>query len=505
YDRVEQFIEFTEKNFYLTTGDLRLIKLEPEQKWWVELMLGYDMIDEKGRQVQLTTEFFLNLGRGSGKSSFMGSRELHWMTLGGQYGGESLLIAYDNTQARHVFEQVKNQAQVSPLFENLSEARQFKSTKTGLKFEAYGTEFKKQTNDTSRAQGGNSSLNIFDEVHTYGDDITEAVNKGSRQKQASWQSIYITSGGLKRMGLYDTLIERFTSQKEFENDRSFSCIYRLENAEQVKDKRNWAMAIPMIGRVPNWQGVIEEYDLAQGNPALQIKFLAYNMGLQMQDTAYYFTPEEATKREFDLSVFSGRDTYVGIDLSLVGDLTSVAFVTRDEEGVYYLHTLNFAIRDQYEHLDEDMKEVWLEFIEKGELILLDTDYINVNDVVAYIDKFITSVGANLRKVAYDPARYEILKNLIEKYFFDIDGDNQIPVRQGFSMTDYIEMFKGQTVKGNIKHNQDIMKWQMLNTAVKIGNMGGYMYTKKLNKEKIDGVVASTMALQALMSDGENTF
>ena len=35
-DRVEQFIDFTESNFMLTTGDLRLIVLLPTQKWWFE-------------------------------------------------------------------------------------------------------------------------------------------------------------------------------------------------------------------------------------------------------------------------------------------------------------------------------------------------------------------------------------------------------------------------------------------------------------------------------------
>ena len=113
YDRVTQAIEWIEDNFYLTTGNLMKIKLHPTQKYWYELMLGYDMIDEKGIQVNLVNEIFLNLGRGSGKSSLMATRVLNWMILGGQYGGESLVIAYDNTQARHVFDQVRNQTEAS--------------------------------------------------------------------------------------------------------------------------------------------------------------------------------------------------------------------------------------------------------------------------------------------------------------------------------------------------------------------------------------------------------
>ena len=148
-DRVEQFIDFTESNFMLTTGDLRLIVLLPTQKWWFELMLGYDMVDEKGVQVNLVNEIFLNLGRGSGKSSLMATRVLNWMILGGQYGGESLVIAYDNTQARHVFDQVRNQTEASDTLRVYNENKIFKSTKQGLEFTSFKTTFKKQTKLTA--------------------------------------------------------------------------------------------------------------------------------------------------------------------------------------------------------------------------------------------------------------------------------------------------------------------------------------------------------------------
>lgn len=501
FDRVEQYIEFVEDNFYLTTGDLRKVQLYPVQKWWIELMLGYDMIDENGDQVQLVNEVFLNLGRGSGKSTLMATRVLEWMILGKQYGGESLIIAYDNTQARHVFDQVRGQTQASPLLTTLNETNQFRSTKTGLKFEPYATEFKKQTNDTARAQGGNSSLNIFDEVHTYGEDITEAVNKGSRQKQKNWQSIYITSGGLKRQGLYDKLIERFKSEAEDKNDRSIGLIYALEEVKQVKNKKNWSMALPMIGHVPSWSGVQEEYDLAQGDPALQTKFLAYNMGLQMQDTTHYFTRAESIKQAFDLSVFRGQDTYVGIDLSLVGDLTAIAFLTRVSEE-YFLYVMSFSTAGQLERLDDEQKELWQSFVDAGDLHLLDSDYINVNDLIPYISEFVKVTGAKLKAVGYDPARYEILETLIDRYFFDVDKDRQKPIRQGFAMSDYIKLFKQQVQLGQLKHNQDLLEWSYMNAAVKIGASGDYMYTKLMDKEKIDPVVAATMALKVLVTEGE---
>ena len=499
YDRVTQAIEWIEDNFYLTTGDLRKIELLPTQQWWYELMLGYDMIDEKGKQVQLTNEVFLNLGRGSGKSSLMATRILNWMILGGAYGGESLVIAYDNTQARHVFEQVRNQTEASDTIRVYNENDLFKSTKQGLEFKPFKTVFKKQTNDTLRAQGGNSSLNVFDEVHTYGEDVTESVNKGSRQKQDNWQSIYITSGGTRRDGLYDKMIERFKSEDEFYNDRSFGLLYMLEEKEQVKDKKNWSMALPLIGYVPKFGGVNEEYELAKGDPALQLKFLAFNMGLPMQDTAYYFTPTDTELTEFDLSVFNRNRTYVGIDLSLVGDLTSITFMC-ELEGRVYTHSLVFTVRQNYDSLDTEQKEIWDVFIEKGELIVLESEYINVNDLIPYIKKFKQDYNPKLRKVGYDPAKYEILKDLIDRYFFDSDGDNQRAIRQGFAMSDYIKLLKQKLGSKTLIHKQRVMQWALNNAAVKIGGSGDYMYVKKLEKDKIDPVLSMTMALEMMITD-----
>lgn len=498
-DRVEQFISFTEENFMLTTGELEPIKLYPTQKWWIELMLGYDMINDNGEQVQLVNEVFLNLGRGSGKSSLMATRVLNWMLLSGQFGGESQVIAYDNNQARHVYDQVKNQAKASNLLVELSENNLFKSTKTGLLFETLMTKFVKQTNDSNRAQGGNTSLNIFDEVHTYTHDITEAVNKGSRQKQKNWQSIYITSGGTKRNGLYDTMIKRFTSDEEFENDRSVALLYRLEEKSQVKDKKNWSMAMPLIGHLPSLQSVTEEYELSKSDPIKQIKFLAMNMGLQMNDTAYYFTSQETVKKAFDLSVFEGAKTYVGIDLSLSNDLTSVAFLAKPDD-FYYLHTINFTTQSNFDSCDREQQELYLKFEAEGSLIILESDYIRATDIIAYVKDFKTKYKIKLTKIGYDPSRYENLKGLIDLYFYDKDGEKQVPIRQGFAMSDYIQIFKKQVETGNLKHNQDLLEWSLMNVAVRIGTSGDLMLKKKSQDEKIDTVVASVMAMQVMVSD-----
>ena len=217
---VESAIAFVEKEFYKTTGELDLIQLQPAQKWWFELWFGY--YTKEGHI--LINETFLNIIRGAGKSTILAAVEAYWMLFGGNYGGESWVIAYDNNQADHVFSQVRNQITTGDgLLKKLGDAGQLRTTKTGILFEPLKNEFRKATHDVSRLQGNNTSLNAFDEVHTYKEDVISAVNKGSRQKQKSWRSIYITSGGITRGYLYDDLIKRFKSNDAGRAPKDRSC------------------------------------------------------------------------------------------------------------------------------------------------------------------------------------------------------------------------------------------------------------------------------------------
>ena len=92
--------------------------------------------------------------------------------------------------------------------------------------------------------------------------------------------------------------------------------------------------------------------------------------------------------------------------------------------------------------------------------------------------------------------------MIDRYFFDSDGDKQKPIRQGFAMNDYIQLLKSKMMEKTIKFNQPLLRWAFNNTAVKIGMSGDLMYQKKLDKDKIDPTLATTMSLEMLVHDNE---
>lgn len=497
-DVVETAIEFVENEFYKTTGDLELIKLQPAQKWWFELWFGYYTKDGSA----LINETFLNIIRGAGKSTILAAVEMFWLIFGGNYGGESWIIAYDNNQAEHVFGQVRNQiTSGNGLFKMLGDTKQLKTTKTGIRFLPTKNEVRKATHDVSRLQGNNTSLNAFDEVHVYKEDVISAVNKGSRQKQKSWRSIYITSGGITRGYLYDDLITRFKSDEEFENDRSIGLIYQLDNAREVKDESNWSKAAPMIyGGLPKLESVREEYRIASGDNALQLQFLAYNMGIAVNDSAKYITPAESMCKEYDMdTVWSGADVVVGVDMSLTGDLTAVTFLT-EVDGQMFAHCEALGSRNTLSQLPDDIAKK-LELMIGDGLTITDGAFITAHDVFEIVQTFAERYNCQFTFIGYDPSRYDNLRLLIDDYFFDVDSDRQLAIRQGFALSDYIKLMKDKLADGSLIHNSKILEWSLNNFAVKVGTSGDYMATKLTNAEKIDPVVALVIALKTAIIKG----
>lgn len=502
-EKVEHVINFIESQFKQTKGQLKPIKLQPTQKWWLEIIFGYyDSNDNI-----LINEIFINIIRGAGKSTLMAAVVIAWMLLSDNFGGEGQVIAYDNKQADEVYGQVLRQLEAGgDVIQFLSKPEvvkigknaikvpeQLHKTRDGILFRHNNNSFHKQTNDESQVQGGNTVLNIFDEVHTYKKQIVKQVNMGSR-KQPSWRSIYITSGGITRGGQYDDLITQFTSDSDFRDLHTFSFIYKLDDAEEVNDESAWTKAAPMIGVLPTWDKVRREYNEAKGNPALQIRFLAYDMGMQTQDAAvYYLQPDEVAPTTYDMSIWQNAEAYLGIDVSYSGDWSSVAFLTFID-GKWYVHTENVTTRSSIATSPDDIKEKVRTFEGKG-LTVIDADRIKAADIYNVASNFLDKYSIKVIKIGYDRYNYDELSDLMEQYVPDPDNALQVPIRQGYYLSESTNLMKQLLQEKRLIHNQKPLEWAFLNTTVKTGISGDIMIGKPSYYQKIDPVAALLFAME----------
>ena len=76
-----------------------------------------------------------------------------------------------------------------------------------------------------------------------------------------------------------------------------------------------------------------------------------------------------------------------------------------------------------------------------------------------------------------------------------EGVKVIPFGQGFaSMTQPTKTFGNLVLQGKIRHGRNpIMRWMFSNCAVEQDAAGNIKVSKKVAREKVDGIIASIMA------------
>lgn len=185
----------------------------------------------------------------------------------------------------------------------------------------------------------------------------------------------------------------------------------------MTDEANWTKAAPMLpGGLPKLEAVRDEYNIASRDNALQLQFLSYNMGVAVQDTTKYIMPEESARTDYDFdAVWTGAEVVLGVDLSLVGDLTALVFLT-EKDGVMYAHVEALGSKNTLDKLPEAQATL-LRNMEN--LTITQGAYITAPDVLDVLQQFVHRTNCQLTYIGYDPSRYDNLRQLIDDYFLTL--------------------------------------------------------------------------------------
>ena len=75
------------------------------------------------------------------------------------------------------------------------------------------------------------------------------------------------------------------------------------------------------------------------------------------------------------------------------------------------------------------------------------------------------------------------------------------MRQGYALSDIIKLMKDMLNNKTLLRNSHVLRWSLLNFAIKVGTSGDLMATKLKDSEKIDPVVALIIALDTAIRKG----
>lgn len=521
-DEVDKRIGFIEEECSHTKGSNGKLKLSLPQKVWLESAWGFYYMEEVEKtdpdtletykvfeERRLTREVAIIVPRGTGKTTLGAAIGLVGQLIDGEYGADIQMLGYDRKQASYIYNAQRAMlTRTDSILYKLKQRNKLRSTKQGLLFTPTNALANISTSDYESLDGTNCHYNIFDEVHTYEDDFIKVTNDGSRTKRKNWMSWYISTQGTKREKTFDKYYEEWESILDgtIKNDHISIWIYKLDEIDEIHDKKMWFKAMPLLGITTRIEDIEREVIACKNNPVKQAELMAKTFNLPVNNYLSYFDNEECkgNKEEFKQELFQGdefRNAYcvIGMDLSDVNDICAISFMIVDGDKRYFL-TRKYLPRVRVNRLPKDRRDQYAEWEKDGNLIIHDLDLNDDAFIFEDIKAFMQEKHLYPVFVGYDSWQSKDIVRRFTEYYGDITYKVQQTTKV---LSNPLKIYKAKIGAGKIIFDDPVGTWCHMNIKVKVDGNGNIFPNKEKAKDKIDVVLANLDAFIAYENNKEN--
>lgn len=506
--RAQQVIKFIEALPDPKTGEPN--QLAMFQKFIIGSLYGW--LDQYGnRRYQ---KAYISMARKNGKSILVAGIALYEFIFGKnpKFGRQIYCAANAKDQARIVWNMIRKQLMsIQKKSDWLKELAKI----TESRYEIFNQEdesiVEPLSKDTSSLDGFEPYVGILDEYHEARDNkMLEVLESGQMQLTNSLTIIISTAGFHLNGPMYKEYqyLKRVLLNDE-PNENYFTFIAEQDSEEEVQDECTYIKSNPLI-EVDSQRDILLRNlrkRVKEGNAKNDLgKIMVKNFNIwQNASSENYIQYKDwlACKREepFDPK---GREVYIGIDLSRRDDLTAIGFVYPLENEKRFVDAHVFVGHKGGLHAKSERDKIdYEQLIKTNRATLTDTSsgIINEDQVFNYIVDFIEDNNLDVKGIMYDPWGASNFIVRFEEYNYPL-----IEVKQNYmNLSEALKQFRLDVFEGIIVHDGNPNLSISINNAVtKVDNNGNIMLDKKINREKIDPLVAVTTAYtRAMLHDHNN--
>ncbi|MBQ6052266.1 MAG: terminase [Clostridia bacterium] len=347
---------------------------------------------------------------------------------------------------------------------------------------------------------------VFDELHTQPNrKLFDVMTKGSGD--ARMQPLYFlitTAGNDTKSICYETHQKAKDILEGRKTDPTFyPVIYGAEENDDWTDPKVWKKANPSLGITVGIDKVKAACESAKQNPGEENSFRQLRLNQWVKQAVRWMPMDKWDKCETDIdaSELEGRVCYGGLDLSSTTDITAfvLVFPPEDENGRYIVLPYFWIPEEQIDlrvRRDRVPYDIWER---QGFLHTTEGNVIHYG----YIEKFIERLGEryNIREIAFDRwGAVQMVQNL------EGMGFTVVPFGQGFKdMSPPTKELMNLALSERIAHSgHPVLRWMMDNIYIRTDPAGNIKADKEKSTEKIDGAVATIMALDRAIRCGNDT-
>lgn len=408
--------------------------------------------------------------------------------------------AADRNQASIVFNVAADMVRMCPALKK--RVKILDSTKR-LIYQPTGSIYQVLSADVSNKHGFNTHGVVFDELHTQPNrKLYDVMTKGSGDARTQPLYFLITTAGDNQNSIcWEVHQKALDIMKGRKNDPTFyPVIYGAELEDDWTDPKVWKKANPSLGITVGMDKVKAAFESARQNPAEENSFRQLRLNQWVKQAVRWMPMDKWDACAFfvDPESLKGRVCYGGLDLSSSTDITAfvLVFPPLDEDDKYIVMPFfwipkdNIDLRVRRDHVNYDVWE------KQGFLKTTEGNVVHYG----FIETFIEELGTkyNIREIAFDRwGAVQMVQNL------EGMGFTVVPFGQGFKdMSPPTKELMKLTLEQKIAHGgHPVLRWMMDNIFVRTDPAGNIKADKEKSTEKIDGAVATIMALDRALRNG----
>jgi len=445
---------------------------------------------------------YVEIPKKMGKSELAAAVALLLTCGDGEERAEVYGCAADRNQAKIVFDVAVDMVRLSPA---LSKRVKILESQKRLIYLPTNSYYQVLSADVANKHGFNTHGVIFDELHTQPNrKLYDVMTKGSGDARMQPLYFLITTAGDNQNSIcwevHQKALDILEGRKH--DPTFYPVIYGAAQEDDWTDPKIWKKANPSLGITVGIDKVKAACESAKQNPAEENSFRQLRLNQWVKQAVRWMPMEKWDKCAFvvDPDELKGRVCYGGLDLSSSTDITAfvLVFPPIDEDDKYHVLPYfwipedNIDLRVRRDHVPYDLWE------KQGHLLTTEGNVVHYG----YIEHFIEQLGMkyNIREIAFDRwGAVQMVQNL-EGLGFTV-----IPFGQGFKdMSPPTKELMKLTLEEKLAHGgHPVLRWMMDNIFIRTDPAGNIKPDKEKSTEKIDGAVATIMALDRAIRCGND--
>lgn len=533
--KAQRVFDFYEQVLRLTGGEFEDLPftLLPFQKFIAGSLFGWTREDTGFRRFNFG---YIETAKGSGKTPFTAGMALYMLTADGEARAECYSAAATKDQANILFQDSVNIGRLSSLAGRLKENGQNPVWEVRFAADAEKGDvrsFRPISPDNGKS-GPRPHFVAVDEVHEVQDAyIIDMLRQGFKHRRQPLMLLLTNSGKDKKSlcGSYHAQAVDVAAGK-IENDRWFAFVASLDE-EDLKDRRwmddrsCWVKANPGLGGPVKEEYLANLVEEAKQMPSRLGTIARLNFCIWMQDVDapwVNFDCWEAGAADFDPDELVGLPCSLALDLSGCNDLTARAAVWESdgrigEPGDLLLDVRFWTPEDNLAERAEQDEAPYVDWVRDGHLIAvpglsIDHGYV-AHDVAAM------KARHTVRGLAFDPWRIKDFLRActaagVNAWLYEGPEteaqDGLMLVRHGQStsggasanaiwMPKSVDELERAVLNRRIWWRRNpVLNWCSANGRIWSDSSNNRRFVKPSARRRIDGLVASAMAVGMARAD-----